>query len=207
MSLKSTCLISGLFFALIVQFSFSQVKAQHTLTPVFTSSVLVKDSLKKDDLISPNRVLLRSAIIPGWGQLTNRQYWKMPIVYAGLGACGYFIYTNNMYYRRFKEAFILRTDEDPLTIDQYDPIAGTSEFRYASSTQLQQKRDESRRNLELSVLATTAFYLLNLVDAYVGAHLREFDITDDLSFTLSLPEAYMFENNKAVIYSGIVLTF
>ncbi len=107
----------------------------------------------------------------------------------------------------FKEAYILRTDDDSLTIDQFDPIDGTSQYRFSSSSQLQQKRDEFRRNLELSVMITAGFYVLNIIDAYVGAHLRDFDISDDISLKIEMPVAAYSYHKKPMITTGVTLVF
>jgi hypothetical protein len=166
-----------------------------------------KDTIEKQNRIDPRRVMIRSAILPGWGQISNRQYWKLPIVYGLLGGCIYFIHVSDTNYKNFKEAFILRTDDDPSTIDQYDPAGGTADLRYSSSTQLQQKRNEYRKNLELSILATTGVYLLNIVDAYIGAHLRDFEISDDLSLEIQMPQAMFLHNNEMIITSGLNIRF
>jgi len=150
--------------------------------------------------------MLRSAAIPGWGQLTNKQYWKIPVVYAGLGTCMYFISYNKTWYQDFKEAFVLRTDDNPATIDQFDPDNGTSLYRYAMSSQLQSLRDTYRRNLELSVIALSGVYLLNLLDAYVSAHLCNFDMSEDLSLYFECPSIQLFDG-RPMVSGGLTIKF
>jgi len=106
----------------------------------------------------------------------------------------------------FKQAFIYRTDNDPSTIDVYDPLYGTSQVRYSSENQLKYLRDLYRRNTEISVIITAGIYALNILDAYVSAHLRSFDISDDLSFSLGLPNIYRIKDSY-FFASGLTLTF
>ncbi len=123
---------------------------------------------------SPRRAAILSAVLPGTGQAYNRKYWKMPIVYAAGITGGYMIHTNAREWRRFRQAFIYRNDDNPDTVD---------EFPVYSSQQLQVFRDNYRRNLELSVILTTAFYLLQILDATVDAHLFDFDVTNQLTLS------------------------
>lgn len=123
-------------------------------------------------LHSPKKAAIMSACLPGLGQVYNRKYWKVPVLYAGLGGVGYSIYFNNKYYQSFRKAYIARTDNLLETTDEYP--------RY-SATNLLDLRNYYRHNLELSVIILSAVYILNIVDASVDAHLYDFDISDDLS--------------------------
>jgi len=125
-------------------------------------------------LHSPKKAAIMSACLPGLGQVYNRKYWKLPVLYAGLGGAGYAIVFNNNYYQDFRKAYIARTDELPETTDDYP--------RYSASNLLD-LRNYYRHNLELSVIIITAVYILNIVDATVDAHLYDFDISDDLSLS------------------------
>lgn len=123
---------------------------------------------------SPKKAALRSAIIPGWGQAYNKKYWKMPIIYAGLGTCVYFITTNQIEYNHLKKAYLLRIDDDP----------NTQDLRYATDIPnevIYDYMETYRGYLEWSVIATVAIYALNIIDATVDAHLFTFDVSDDLS--------------------------
>lgn len=125
-------------------------------------------------LHSPKKATIMSACLPGLGQVYNRKYWKVPVLYAGLGGVGYSIYFNNKYYQDFRKAYIARTDNLLETTDEYP--------RY-SATNLLDLRNYYRHNLELSVIILTAVYILNIVDASVDAHLYDFDISNDLSMS------------------------
>ena len=149
--------------------------------------------------------MFKSLILPGLGQAANGQYWKMPILYAGFALCGYSIYFANYHYQDFKQAYIYRTDGDTSTIDKYDPFRGSDPVSYTKE-QLKSARDYYRRNLELSIIITAGVYLLNVIDAYVSAHLLNFDITDDLSIQFSVPSIYNYRDQN-ILMNGITLKF
>ncbi len=131
---------------------------------------------------SPKKAAIMSALLPGLGQIYNKKYWKLPIIYGGAAATGYLIYFNAGEYKRFKTAYIYATDDDPATIP---------EFPNASAAQLKIYRDNYRRNLELSIMGAALLYTLNIVDAVVDAHLFDFDVSNDLSlhFTPGLQQS------------------
>jgi hypothetical protein len=108
------------------------------------------------------------ALLPGAGQIYNKKYWKLPIVYAGFGATTYFIISNRQEYIKYNEAYICSAKEDN-SEDGFvcsDPLA----VKYSTSD-LQTIRDYYRRNLELSFIVTAAWYILQMLDATVDAHL------------------------------------
>jgi hypothetical protein len=117
-----------------------------------------------------------SMIFPGAGQIYNGSFWKVPIVLGGFATMGYIVDFNNRGYQRYRKAYKLMTDGDDKTIDEFNG-------RY-SSTVLKNTRDAFRRNRDFSIILTCAFYLLNVVDAHVDAHLKDYDISDELSVRL-----------------------
>lgn len=123
---------------------------------------------------SPLMATVLSLGLPGAGQVYNRKVWKVPIIYAGLGATGYAIYFNNREYQRYRDGYLARVTGDPDLVQ--DEFTGT---RFTAPV-LREFRDFYRSNLELSVLGFAVVYLLNGVDAFVDAHLFEFDVSDDL---------------------------
>lgn len=123
---------------------------------------------------SIGRAALYSAIMPGLGQAYNGKYWKIPIVYGALGTAGYFVWYWYDYYDELRTAYIARTDEDPLTIDDT--------YAYIPSNDiLLQYVEQSRRYLDMMVIVSFGVYALNIIDAIVDAHLYAFDISDDLT--------------------------
>lgn len=122
---------------------------------------------------SPRKAALLS-LVPGLGQAYNQKYWKIPIVYTALGISGYAIWFNAFYYNDLKDAYLIRTDGDSTTTDDYALLI-------PSETSLLQYAQYYKKNLDLSVIVFSAIYILNIVDAVVDAHLFDFDISDDLS--------------------------
>jgi len=136
----------------------------------------------------PIKVVWMGAIIPGYGQIMNRKFWKLPLVYGGFLGCAYAIIWNGSKYQSYKTAYLDITDTDPTTnsfleilpngytIDS-PGIGGITTF----TNTLKQKQETFRRYRDLSIIATVGLYALTLVDAYVDAQLFDFDISPDLS--------------------------
>ena len=127
---------------------------------------------------NPGIAIRRSAMLPGWGQFTNKKYWKIPLVYAGIGVPVYLFTKNLKQYKEAKNAFILATDNDPTNDDQI------KEPYYSVRTQpdrIRVFRNSVRQNVDYSVLFFIIFWGLNVADAAVDANLKTFDVSDDLS--------------------------
>lgn len=150
---------------------------------MFSSKIWAQENNQKT-FFNPKRTMLASAILPGTGQIINNQWWKTPVIFTALAGCYYYFNFSRLKYLDFRDAYILRTDENPLTIDKYDPDYGNAEYRYANASQLKYFRDAYRRDMEFSVILTTGVYVLNIIDAYVGAHLKSFNLNDDLSLSV-----------------------
>jgi len=146
---------------------------------------------------NPKKATFYAAVLPGMGQIYNKKYWKLPIVYGAFGTVGYYVHANNKLYNQYKTAYKYRTDDNPLTIDDY---VGTY-----TDENLQVLSDFYRRNLELSVIASFAVYALSILDATVDAHLFDFQVNDDLSFRFEPTVIKTTFLNKPV--SGFKLTF
>ena len=124
-----------------------------------------------------------STIFPGAGQIYNKSYWRVPIVWGGLASTIYTIDWNNRGYQRFKKAYSLRIDYDK-NPGNY-PNGAADEFRGAySATFLKNLKDSYRRNRDLCIILTAGVYLLQILDAHVDAHLQDYDISDDLSMNV-----------------------
>ena len=130
-------------------------------------------ALDSADEHSPATATLRSALLPGFGQIYNEKYWKVPIVYGGLGASVYFIVRNTRRYRDYRSALVARAKGNP------DPYRGIY-----NEQQLTTLRETYRRWRDLSYISFIAVYVLQVVDANVDAHLYDFDVSDDLSLRL-----------------------
>lgn len=120
----------------------------------------------------PGFVALQSAVIPGLGQVTNGQIWKVPIIYAGGALVFYLVRENNNDYKKYRQAYIYRTDGNPDTKDAYPHF---SEFGLLTL------REQAHTDRDLSVIVGFIGYAANILDAYVYAHLKDFDVSEDLS--------------------------
>jgi len=139
---------------------------------------------------SPRGALWRAAAVPGWGQLYNRQYLKMPFVYAGLAGGGYAIHEMNRRYLLFRHANLYKIGDNQSGEgnpygnfkDDYDRavarLGGERVGGDVSGRQLRRLRDKYRRWRDLSIVGTGLFYALTILDAYISAHLLTFDVGD-----------------------------
>jgi hypothetical protein len=132
-----------------------------------------------------NRAAIFSAALPGAGQFYNKKYWKLPILYGGGVALGLAIEYNNRYYKIFREAYKLRVDGDSTTIDKFDPESSSNTVKYPEADALLLRKDYYRRTRDLMWIIGGVVYVLNIIDAYVDAHLANFDVSDNLSFRAS----------------------
>ncbi len=124
------------------------------------------------------KTAMKSALLPGWGQLTNKQYIKIPFIYVALGATGYIIVDNYRQYQSATQAYLYRIDNDPNT--------EVERYRYSSESYIRSQKSNYRQYLDYSVLIATIIYTLNILDAAVFSHLQEFDISSDLALRPSL---------------------
>jgi hypothetical protein len=173
------------------QFSFSQVKGDSlvvrndSIIPVRgvdTSKVISRDSIIKKKH-SPRKAAIRSAILPGWGQVYNRKIWKVPIVYGALGTtAGVFIF-NIRQYKDIQFAYRTLINKD---LPNYPKVVPELQvfIQNEASNDLFNVRSEVRQNIDYSVLVFLFFWGLNVVDALVDAHLKDFDVSPDLSMKI-----------------------
>lgn len=146
---------------------------KNKITPTEELVVETGSIIKKPiDPLAPARAAFYSAVLPGLGQAYNKKYWKIPIVYAGLGIGIYFYINNNNEYNRYRDAYKRR-----LAGFEDDEFFGT-----VSTDGLQDAQKTYGRNREISLLVTIAIYALNIVDANVDAHLLQYNVDDNLSF-------------------------
>ncbi len=124
---------------------------------------------------NPKKAGLYSALVPGMGQLYNRQYWKMPVVYVGFGVIGYFFVDNLNNYQSYRKAYIGRIN-NPYPTDQY--------VGKYSTDQLQQLQNDYNKFLDMTALCGVIGYALQVLDAVTSAHLKNFDISRDISMRI-----------------------
>ena len=126
----------------------------------------------------PGIAIKRSAMLPGWGQYTNKKYWKIPIVYAGIGIPAYLFFRNIRQYKEAKAAYANANDKNPLNdFEIPEPYYSVRN----SPDVIKGFRNEVRQNADYSVLFFVLFWGLNVADAAVDAHLKTFNVSDDLT--------------------------
>jgi hypothetical protein len=169
----------SLFFVLIF-FSFtSESKA-------ISIPIQHLDSLIPKPVYSPKKAIVRSAILPGWGQITNRKAWKVPLVYGALGSAVYLFGRNLNQYREAKMAYLLAIDnipENDIQIPQPYYSVRTQPER------IRVFRNQVRQNMDYSILFFIACWGLNVVDAAVDAHLKTYDINESLSLSFNVGQS------------------
>jgi len=143
------------------------------------SGLIIEDIvLEKEEYnpLAPATAAFYSAVLPGLGQAYNKKYWKIPIIYGGMATGIYFYIQNDNDYDRFRDAYKRRLagfTDDEFWGDGSTPNISTDRLIDAQKT--------SQKNKDMSILVTVAFYLVNIIDANVDAHLRQFNVSDDLS--------------------------
>ena len=130
---------------------------------------------------NPRIAIIRSAILPGWGQITNKKYWKLPLVYGALGITAGVFFHNVKQFKTANTAYTNATDGDPtndyLIPEPYFGVKGQPE-------RIKTFRNQVRQNVDYSALFFIVFWGLNVVDAAVDAHLKTFDVSDDLGLQI-----------------------
>ena len=152
----------------------------------------VKIKMKRDWATwapNPQKALWLALVLPGAGQIYNRKYWKLPIIYGGFVGCIYAMTWNNMMYKDYSQAYLDISDSDPTT-DSYNKflhlgakIDDSNKERY--KTIFKNRKDKYRRWRDLSFFVMIGVYALSVIDAYVDAELSQFDISKDLSLRVS----------------------
>lgn len=130
------------------------------------------DSLKTSNPI-PKRAMIMSACLPGLGQAFNKKYWKIPIVYLGIGSFSYLAFNNQQQFNKYYNAYIIREQ------------GGRDEFyNILNSQALINEMERYRKQRDINLIGLFAFYLIQIVDASVDAHLADFDVSDNLTLSV-----------------------
>lgn len=185
-----------------------------TIINVETNNIVsesIIDTLKIDTISSvkfqpdPVKAIWMGAIVPGYGQIVNKKYWKLPFVYGGFLGFAYAISWNNSRYTSYKNAYRDIIDDDPATNSHIDILpkgytidtfpGGITAYEKALKT----KQDYFRRYRDLSIILSVGYYGLVLLEAYVDAHLYNFDISPDLVLNI-LPSRIQLMNDSRSAY-------
>lgn len=183
----------GLVLIICLLFNFSSVKlfAQITDTVIIAPEPVVEVIEPVRKYPKPKIAAIKSAILPGWGQAYNGKYWKIPIIYVAGGVITYFYITNAATYRESRDLL-----EQALAENPNDPNINIYRIN----------RDRFREWRDWNIAMLVGLYILNIIDANVDAHLKEFDVGDDLSFTVK-PYLYPDLYNSPVTGLTVNLKF
>lgn len=188
--------VLSIVLACIFQASISCISAQDNHA-VDTTRIFLSDSIETQPLPNepfkkwvpnPKRALWLALVIPGGGQIYNRKYWKLPLVYGGFMGCAYALTWNNMMYKDYSQAYldIMDADDNTKSYEDFLPynvtITDSNRSRYQEI--LRKRKDYYRKYRDMSIFAFAAVYLLSVVDAYVDAELSSFEINEDLSLRI-----------------------
>lgn len=183
---------------------FGIIKAQEADTLVLNQDTAFIEGIALDlepaqKVHSPHKASFYAAILPGLGQIYNKKYWKLPILYGGIAATGYAIHFNSKYYNIYKTAYrdyilqdpgntsyleLLKTKSGGTIVSVESIMPGGSNAAWFESV-LQDKKEYYKRYRDLSYIIMVGVYVIQIVDAAVDAHFYNFDISDDLSMRVS----------------------
>lgn len=181
--------------------------------PVDTLSLAVKSDSVQKEMPKPkarfipnaNRALWLAMVFPGGGQIYNRKYWKLPIVYGGFVGCAYALTWNNKMYKDYSQAYLDIMDDDPNTKSYEDFIpmnVDISQQEEHYKEIFRKRKDAYRRQRDLSIFCFIGVYVLSIIDAYVDAELSDFDISEDLSMSVE-PAVFNDVHNRNINSVGV----
>lgn len=183
---------------------YNTIRQAFMVTTIASYLYFIGDTVMKystNEVSNVNKATTLAMICPGAGQIYNKSYWRVPIVVGGFATTIYCIDWNNRGYQRFQKAYRLLSEYESNPDPTLYPNGSPDEFngRYSSSF-LKNLRNSYRRNRDLCIILTAGLYILQAVDAHVDAHLRDYDISKDLSVSLSPVIGYSY--NRMAPYSG-----
>lgn len=184
----------------VVLFSLFFINTKAQKIPVDSASQkrvakeIVVDSLSLKH--SPRKATIYSALLPGLGQVYNKKYWKVPVLYGAFALTGYFIHYNDVRYHKYNKELIARENNDTASFN--------SSLVNLDITSIKSASDDFRRYRDLDVIISALIYVLNIIDAHVDAHLFYFNVDDNLSLRVT-PKLQQLQNQAIV--PNLSLTF
>lgn len=166
---------------------------------------LSRELKRKQWVPNPTKATWLALVIPGGGQIYNRKYWKLPIVYGGFAGCAYALTWNGKMYKDYQAAYVDAVNEkwDSSSITNLLPPGYIDRVSHSQITEtLRKRKDTYRRWRDLSIFAFIGVYLISVVDAYVDAELSNFDIGPDLSMKV---EPTLINNQTGGYYNPATL--
>jgi hypothetical protein len=173
--------VSNVLAATVQNDSIYLVSASDTVKVVETEEYVSKSTFQPD----AQKSVWLAAVVPGLGQIYNRQYWKVPIIYGGALGLAYGITWNDRMYVDYRKGYVDLMDKDPNTnyfeylLPEGVTLNNSNKDYYTRV--IKTKLDNYRRNRDLCIIASAVFYLLTIIDAYVDAQMFDYDISSDLS--------------------------
>lgn len=170
-------------------------KIEAAATPALKADTLPPPALPQKMFVpNPTKATWLALVFPGGGQIYNRKYWKLPIIYGGFAGCAYALSWNGKMYKDYSQAYMDIMDNNPNTNSFEDLLPPNSNYDTERLKEVLRKRkDTYRRYRDLSIFAFIGVYLISVIDAYVDAELSNFDITPDLSMKV---EPTIINNNQ-----------
>ena len=197
------------FHAFIISIFFS-INMQGNVvdtTAIKIDSAALK-SIKKNKII-PRVSTLHSLMIPGWGQINNRQYWKLPLVAGAFVTLGLIANYNHVRYMKYRDYYYIVSPhtEDPSYVPPSTVAVPYEDgvIRDLDVNQLKRLNDGFRRNRDYTFIGIAVAWAFNVVDANVSAHLKTFDVSDDIS--LKIKPNFEFDPISKGMFSSVSLTF
>ncbi len=182
-------ILTIILLSLVNTKSYAQQKDSVVFSHDSTIVLEKKNDTIKKRVYSPRSAAIRSAILPGLGQVYNKKYWKLPIVYGALGVTAYVFFDNLKTYKEYRFAYKARilasqASPDSTFYNQLKP-----EYKIYDPNSIRTARDQFRKYIDYSVLVFALLWGLNVIDASVDAHLKGFDVSPDL--TLKIKPTYI----------------
>ena len=186
------------------------VTIEYVNVPVIQTDTLLPAPVPEEKKVrrhyDPDKAAWYAAVMPGLGQIYNRQYWKLPIVYGGAVGLAYAISWNNRRYVDYHKAYIDITDTDPSTDSYKYLFAEGTDFNQNADyckRQLKTKQDTYRRYRDLSVVCAGVLYLISILDAFVDAQMHNYDVGPDLSMKVGPAVLPPTQNNELSASVGV----
>jgi hypothetical protein len=198
------------FFIGCILFCSTELSAQKKDTSTSKNSTATQKGsaiIKSDTVVKlkfrPQVATRRAAVLPGWGQATNKEYWKIPLVYGVLAIPGALYFYNDSWYNKTKYAYEAKFKAQAPTLDSSGLAGIDPQLKNLGLASLQSYRNTFRRDRDYSILYFILAWGLQVADATVFAHLKQFDVSDDLSLQVK-PQ---FNPNTRTPGVGLVLNF
>lgn len=163
-----------------------------SLKVIQVDSLANKKAVRKAIYSDARKATIMSAVLPGLGQAYNKKYWKIPIIYAALGGLGYWGVNNHVQYKYYSDNLRAMHDDDASTINS-TPY---------NSDQLIVQKNYYKKFRDIAIMAGAVVYALNIIDANVDAHLKTFDVSDNLSMKV---KPYYNLNYDNTLQTGLTL--